>query len=101
VLQDQGRQDYRTDVIAEPTTASRPEALQAKITFRQDRMYFLSPFKLAIVESLPAYILGEEDRGHYIYSLATTIKGGSNPTRTLTSSHQHKNWPLEAVFPLY
>ena len=38
-------------------------------------MYFLSPFKLAVVESLPAYILGEEDRGLYKYRLATTIEG--------------------------
>jgi hypothetical protein len=42
------------DVIADPTTASWPEAWQAKTTFRQDKMYSLSPFKLAIVESFPA-----------------------------------------------
>ena len=33
---------------------------QAKTTFRQDKMYCLSPFKLATVGSLPAYVLGEE-----------------------------------------
>ena len=72
---DQDRQRGRTDVIAEPTAASRPEALQAKTTFRQDKMYYLSPFKLATVGSLPAYVLGEEDRGHYKYRLATTVEG--------------------------
>ena len=75
MLQDQDRQDDRTEVIAEPTMASRPEALQAKTTFRQDKMYYLSPFKLATVGSLPAYVLGEEDRGHYKYRLATTVEG--------------------------
>ena len=37
--QDQDREDGRTEVIAEPTTVSRPEALQAKTTFCQDKMY--------------------------------------------------------------
>jgi hypothetical protein len=76
VQQDQDRQDGRTDVITEPTAASRPEALQAKTTFHQDRMYYLSPFKLAVVGSLPTYISGEEDQGHYKYRLATTTDGG-------------------------
>ena len=68
------------DVIAEPTAASRPGALQAKTTFRQDRMFYLSPFKLAIVGSLPASVLEEEDQGHYKYRLATTIEAiGSFP----------------------
>ena len=62
MLQDQDRQGCRTEVSTEPTMASRVEALQAKTTFRQDNMYFLSPFKPAVVESLPAYILGEEDQ---------------------------------------
>ena len=53
------------DVITEPTAVSRPEALQAKTTFRQDKMYYLSPFKLATVGTLPAYVLREEDRGLY------------------------------------
>ena len=65
----------RTKVITEPTAASRPEALQAKTTFRQEKMYYLSPFKLANLGSHPAYILGEEGRGHYKYRLATTIEG--------------------------
>ena len=34
VQRDQGHQHGRTDVIAEPTTASRAEALQAKTNFR-------------------------------------------------------------------
>ena len=38
-------------------------------------MYYLSPFKLATVGSVPTYVLGEEDRGHYKYRLATTIEG--------------------------
>ena len=100
MLQDQDRQDCRTEVTAEPTTTSRPEALQAKTTFRQDKMYFLSPFKLAAVGSLPAFILGEEDQGHYKYSLATTIEG-DRAIRTLTSSHPHKETPPEVVLPLY
>ena len=66
------------NVIAEPTTASWPGALQAKTTFRQDKMYYLSPFELATVGSLPAYVLGEEDRGCYKHRLTTTL-GGGNP----------------------
>ena len=89
--QDQDRQDGRTDVIIEPTTASRPEALQAKTTFRQDKMYCLSRFKLAVVESFPAYVLGEEDQGHYKYSLTTTVEGADppepSPARTNTRTH--------------
>ena len=45
VQQDQDRQDDRTEVIAEPTAASRPEAFEGEDHFSQDRMYFLSPFK--------------------------------------------------------
>jgi hypothetical protein len=37
--QDQDRQDGRTEVITEPTMVSESEALQAKNTFRQDKMY--------------------------------------------------------------
>ena len=44
--QDLARQDGGMEVIAKPTTTSRLEALQAKTTFRQDKMYFLSPFKI-------------------------------------------------------
>ena len=73
--QDQDHQDGKTDAITEPTAASRPEALQAKTTFRQDKLYCLSPFKLATVGSIPAYVLGEEDRGHYKYRLGTTVEG--------------------------
>ena len=39
VQQDHDRQDGRTKVITEPTMASGLEALQAKTTFRQDKMY--------------------------------------------------------------
>ena len=77
----------RTKVITEPTAASRPEALQAKTTFHQDKMYYLSPFKLATVGSLPAYDLGEEDRGHYKYRLATT-KRGTEPHQLTLSPEQ-------------
>ena len=45
VQQDQDHELGRMDVITEPTSASRPEALQAKTSFSQDRMYLLSPFK--------------------------------------------------------
>ena len=85
VQQDQDRQDGRTEVITENTMASGSEALQAKITFSQDKMYFLSPFKLAIVESLPSSIFGEEDQGHYKYSLATTVEG--NRSKKGESNH--------------
>ena len=71
---DQDRQYGKTDVIAEPSVASQPEALQAKTTFRQDKMYYLSPFKLATVGSLPTYVLGEEDQGHYKYRLVSTLE---------------------------
>jgi hypothetical protein len=42
------------DVIAEPTVASWPEALQAKTTFRQDKMYCYPLSNMAVVGSLPA-----------------------------------------------
>ena len=47
------------DVITEPTAASQPEAVQAKTTFFQDKMYYLSPFKFATMGSLPAYVFGK------------------------------------------
>ena len=85
MLQDQDRQDGRTEVIGEPTTASRPEALQAKTTFRRDKMYYLSPFKISHC-GIPSHLrLEEEDQGHYKYRLATIVGGD----RTL-SSHPHK-----------
>ena len=71
---DQGRQHGRTDVFVEPTVASGPEVLPAKTTFHQDNMYYLSPFKLATMGSLPAFVLEEEDQGPYKYSLATTVE---------------------------
>ena len=98
----QDRQGGMTDVIVEPTTASRPEALQAKTTFRQDRMYFLSPFKIGCFGIPSRLRLEEEDQGHYKYSLATTIGGDQSwdPGRTL-SLHSHKNKAPEVVLPLY
>jgi hypothetical protein len=54
MLQDQDHRLDKAEVITEPTAASRPDALQEKTTFCQDRMYYLSPFKLAVVVSLPA-----------------------------------------------
>ena len=62
--QDQDSQDGRVEVIAEPTTASGPEALQAKTTFVRIRCTSCLPFNLAVVGSLPAFIW-EEDQGHY------------------------------------
>ena len=62
--QDQDRQDGKMEVIAEPTTVSRPEALQAKTTFVRIRCTSCLPSNLAIVESLHAFIR-EEDQGHY------------------------------------
>lgn len=88
--QDQDRQDIRTDVIAEPPAASRLGALQEKTTFFQDKMYYLSPFKLATMGSLPAYILVEEYQGHYKYRLATTIVGDRTiESPQLTSTLEH------------
>jgi hypothetical protein len=92
VQRDQDHELGRTDVITEPTAVSRPEALQAKTTFHQDKMYYLSPFELATVGSLPAYILGEEDRGHYKDRLATTIEGVDSFSPPSTR---------EVVHPLY
>jgi hypothetical protein len=46
VQQDQDRQDGKTEVIIEPTLASRSGALQVKTTFRQDKMYCMFPFKI-------------------------------------------------------
>ena len=45
VQQDQASRLGRMDVTTEPTPASLPATLQAKTTFRQDKMYLLSPFK--------------------------------------------------------
>ena len=59
--QDQDHRLGKEEVITEPIAASRPEALQAKTTFRRDKMYYLFPFKLSNMGSLPAYGLGEED----------------------------------------
>ena len=64
VQQDQDRQDGGTRVIAEPTAASPPEALQAKTTFVRIACTSCPPLNLAVVGSLPAYIW-EEDQGHY------------------------------------
>ena len=43
------------------------------------------PSNLAVVGSLPAFILGEEDQGHYIYSLATTM--GKERSSAPTPAH--------------
>ena len=51
---DQDHQDDKRGVIAEPTAASQPEALQAKTTFCQDKMYYYPLSNLAVVGSLPA-----------------------------------------------
>ena len=61
---DQDQQDGRTEVTVEPKTASPPEPLAGEDRFCQDKLYELSPFKLAIVGSLPLNIWGE-DQGLY------------------------------------
>ena len=48
----------------EPKTASSPEPFAGEDRFCQDKLYQLSPFKLAIVGSLPLNIW-EEDQGLY------------------------------------
>ena len=48
----------------EPKTASPPEPLAGEDYFCQDSLYWMSPFKLAVVEPLPAHIW-EEDQGQY------------------------------------
>ena len=70
------------DVITKPTVASRLEALQAKTTFRQDRMFLLSPFKIGRCGIPSRLHLEEEDQGHYKYSLATTVEGERPPLLT-------------------
>ena len=45
VQQDQDPKPRMMGVITEPTTASPSTTLQAKTTFRQDRVYLLSPFE--------------------------------------------------------
>ena len=85
------------DVITEPTTASRPEALQAKTTFHQDRMYFLSPFKIGHC-GIPSRLCSEEeDQGHYKYSLATTVGGDPYQRETLLA-HTHTRTDLLSFF---
>ena len=79
--QDQDRQDGRTEVIVEPTTASPPEPLQMKTTFIRIGCTSCLPLNFAVVGPIPAFIW-EEDQGHYKYDLATTMEGdrvGSNP----------------------
>ena len=64
------------DVITKPTVVSQQEALQAKTTFCQDKMYYLSPFSIGHC-GIPYHLsFGEEDRGHYKYNLATTVARG-------------------------
>ena len=58
VQRDQDQQDGRTEVTMEPKTASPPEPFAGKDCFCQDKLYYMSPFKLAIVGSLPAQYLG-------------------------------------------
>ena len=64
VQRDQDRKDGRTEVIVEPTTASRPEAFAGEDHFSQDRMYLLFPFKSGRC-GIPSLQLWEEDQGHY------------------------------------
>ena len=45
VQQDQDCQDSRTEVIAEPTAKSRPQAFAGEDNFSQYKMYLLSPIK--------------------------------------------------------
>ena len=65
VQQDQDHVLRRADVIAEPTSALPLATLQAKTTFRQDKVYSLSPTNLAVVGSLPSNAIREEEPGHY------------------------------------
>ena len=96
VQQDQHRQNGKTNFITEPTAALRPEALQAKTNFHQDKMYYLSPFKLDTVGSLPTFVLEEEDRGHYKYISTTTI--GGDPESELSLAHTHTRTDLLRLF---
>ena len=63
VQQDHDHEPRRADVIAEPTSASSTTTLQAKTTFGQAGMYSCPPSNLAIVGSLPAIAIWEEDPG--------------------------------------
>ena len=47
VQRDQDHEDYKTEVTVEPKTASPPEPLAVEDYFCQDKLYQLSPFKLA------------------------------------------------------
>ena len=99
VQQDQDRQDGRADVIIEHTAASQPEDLHAKTTFCQDKMYYLYPFKLATVGSLPAFVLEEEDRDHYKYRLATTKREAQSADRNLSTHSLTRANPARWFLP--
>ena len=58
VQQYQDQQDGKTEVTMEPRTTSPSEPFAGEDHFCQDKLYYLSPFKLAVVGSLPAQYLG-------------------------------------------
>ena len=64
VQQDQDRQDGRMEVIADPTTASPPEAFAGEDYFCQDSLYKLSPFEFGRC-GIPSRLHLGEDQGHY------------------------------------
>ena len=61
VQQDQDPKPRRMDVIIDPTSASPMTTLQANTTFRQDRVYLLSPFEFGRCR-IPSF-LGDKLRG--------------------------------------
>ena len=72
--------------------------LQAKTTFSQDSLYWLSTFKLAVLGSLPAQYLGRGPGPLYI-GLATKVE---EKVKLMRIPHHHKNTsPREAILPLY
>ena len=98
--QDQDRLDGMTDIITEPTMASRLETFAGEDHFYRIRCTSCLPSNLAVVGSLPAFIW-EEDQGHYKYDLATTIERDPDPGDH-PLPHQLKNTPPpEVVLPLY
>ena len=101
---DQDQQDGKTEVTMEPKTASSLEPFSGEDRFCQDKLYQLSPFKLAVVGSLPAQYLGRGP-GPLEIGLATTVEASKpelikpSPTQ-VHQAQEHLNL-RRLFFPMY
>ena len=87
------------------SSRSPPQRHEQKLCMRRApfvriRCTTCPPSKWATVGSLPTSVLVEEHRGHYKYSLATSVEGRELSLDQI-HSHPHQNRPREVVLPLY